>query len=386
MTGISEAGTADTPPTLLKKTRVALMSSVHAPDDIRVFKKEGRSLAEAGFDVILVATARSEAGDISPLEGILIRAPRNRFERMTRSAFGVFLQALKSKASVCHFHDPELLPYAAILKICGRKVIYDVHEDLPKQVLSKQYLPKPTRKLISAGVHLLERSASLFLDRIVAATPSIAENFPAEKTILVQNYPLLDELFSGESQPYLSRRFSVAFVGGITQIRGAREMVTAIGLLDKRWEASLELAGKIYPPRFREELGMIPGWERVMEHGWRSRPEVAALLGRCRAGLVLYHPEPNHIAAQPNKLFEYMSAGLPIVASNFPLWKEIIEQVGCGLTVNPLDPKAIASALEYLFQNPEEAEQMGARGRRAVEREFNWQREAEKLISMYEQI
>ena len=110
---------------------------------------------------------------------------------------------------------------------------------------------------------------------------------------------------------------------------------------------------------------------------------MANLLRRAKIGLVLTHPVSNHLKGQPVKLYEYMSAAIPVIASNFPLWCEIVEGSGCGLVVNPLDPRAIADAVIYLLDNQEEAEKMGLRGRRAVETRFNWDQEKEKLFQCY---
>jgi glycosyltransferase involved in cell wall biosynthesis len=128
------------------------------------------------------------------------------------------------------------------------------------------------------------------------------------------------------------------------------------------------------------------GWDRVVEHGQLSRSAVAELLQGVQAGLVLFHPEPNHVEAQPNKLFEYMSAGIPVIASDFPLWRDLIERECCGLAVDPLDEAAIASAIEYVLTHPDEAEAMGRRGRLAVERTYNWQPQAHKLLDLYARI
>lgn len=366
-------------------TRVAMMSSVHAPDDIRIARKEGRSLAEAGCDVFFVVPERNESGSIKPVNGIYLRRPANRKVRMTRTAFEVFWQACKSKAQICHFHDPELLPYGVLLKIAGRTVIYDVHEDLPRQILSKHWITPGIRTVVSKAVAIVEKSCTVFFDAIIAATPAIAEHFPPSKTVLVQNFPLCGELFSTDFPEYRSRENSFAYVGGISAIRGAKEMIAAFGEVNPKWRAVLEVAGKFDPPHLEDRLKSLAGWRSVIHRGWLSRDETAALLGRSRAGLVLFHPEPNHVSAQPNKLFEYMSAGIPVIASNFPLWKRLIEGERCGLCVNPLNPKEIAAAIEFVLENPEEAEEMGKRGKQAVEKVYNWEMESRKLLQLYKE-
>jgi len=129
------------------------------------------------------------------------------------------------------------------------------------------------------------------------------------------------------------------------------------------------------------------GWQAVNEHGFVDRAGVLRqVLGRSVAGLVTFHPLPNHIDAQPNKMFEYMSAGIPVIASDFPLWREIVLGNQCGLCVNPMDPAAIAKAIDHLVQHPDEGRRMGENGRRAVLERYNWSMEEVKLLAFYKQI
>ncbi|MGQ9498496.1 MAG: glycosyltransferase, partial [Desulfotomaculales bacterium] len=165
-----------------------------------------------------------------------------------------------------------------------------------------------------------------------------------------------------------------------------REMVTAMTLLPEALGVRLVLAGKFVPPFLEDEVRQLPGWERVDFRGWQDRAAVARLLGEARAGLVVLYPEPNYVEAQPNKLFEYMSAGLPVIASDFPLWRDIVEEAGCGLLVDPLDPAAIAQAIQWILEHPKEAEAMGRRGQKAVFDRYNWDTEAAKLLAFYRRL
>jgi glycosyltransferase involved in cell wall biosynthesis len=99
--------------------------------------------------------------------------------------------------------------------------------------------------------------------------------------------------------------------------------------------------------------------------------------------VVVFKPAANHVRAQPTKLFEYMSAGLPVIASNFPLWREIVERNNCGICVDPLSPAALAEAIRWLIQHPDAAREMGANGRRAVRTTYNWEPEGRKLTTLY---
>lgn len=362
---------------------VVHLTSVHSNQDVRIFHKEAVGAARAGLKVALVAVG---AGD-TVSQGVHILAvpkSRKRLDRALVTAFRVFKRAMSSKARIIHYHDPELAPYAMLLKIVGRRiVIMDVHENLPKQILGKDYIPKGLRLPIAGLAWILERISSFMADVVIAATPSIAKTFPARKTIAIQNFPLLGELVASSRVPYSQRPPWFAYVGGISRTRGALEMRQAIAKASAVPEARLRMAGGFQPDTLRGEAETWPGQDRTDTLGMVSRVEVADLLGQSRAGLVLFHPIPNHVEAQPNKLFEYMSAGLPVIASDFPLWREIVASVGCGLLVDPLDAGAIARAMDYLLLNPAEAEAMGQRGQRAVEAVYNWGAEEGKLLSLY---
>ncbi len=114
-----------------------------------------------------------------------------------------------------------------------------------------------------------------------------------------------------------------------------------------------------------------------------DRAAVNRLYGSARAGIVLYQPAANHLESQPIKMFEFMAAGLPVVASDFPLWKEIIEGNDCGIAVDPENPEAVRLACMELINNPEKAQRLGRNGKKAVDAKYNWTNEEKKLIELY---
>ena len=231
----------------------------------------------------------------------------------------------------------------------------------------------------------LEQVAGRFFDAIVPATPEIAKRFPAEKTVVVQNFPILKELIVPDLVPYAHRPPHFAYVGAITRARGPVEMVEAINQVSSD-EAGLRFAGAFSPQNLQSEIKALPGWEKIDFLGWVDRKQVANLLGSVRAGLVVLHPTKRYPDAYPVKMFEYMAAGLPVIASDFLLWREIVDGVGCGLLVDPLNPDAIAKAMQWILDHPAEAEAMGRRGRQAVEEKYNWEWEAKKLIGLYKEL
>jgi glycosyltransferase involved in cell wall biosynthesis len=365
--------------------RIVHVTSAHSPFDTRIFHKECRTLVKAGHEVVLIAPHdRDEIVD-----GVCIQAipsPKGRRDRMIHTVRAAYQAAVDRGADVYHFHDPELIPIAVLLKLQGKRLVYDVHEDVPKQILTKPWIAPWVRAIVAKGVALVEDISVRLFDGIAAATPAIARRFPTEKTFIVQNFPILEELGTLDIQPHANSPLDVVYVGGITEIRGIREMVQAMALLPERLDARLIVAGRFVPADLECAVRSVPGWTRVDFLGWQSRSQVTALLRQVRAGLVLFHPAPNHVDAQPTKLFEYMSAGIPVIISDFPLWREIVEGAGCGLLVDPLDPIAIARAIQWMLERPEEAEAMGRCGQRAVYRRYNWELESKNLLTLYEDV
>lgn len=365
--------------------RICHLTSVHPSFDTRIFHKECRTLAEAGCQVTLVAPhSRNET--IQQIQIVAVPNTARRLRRMTATTFQVYCHARKLNADLYHFHDPELIPVGLLLHAHGHKVIYDIHEDVPRDIMSKYWLPSVIRRPTAWIMSAVERIGAQVFDAIVPATPRIAERFPAHKTVVVQNFPILSELVAPAPLPYRQRAPAFAYVGSITETRGAQEMVQALDHLDKSTHARLELAGNYSPAKLETELQALPGWDRVNFHGFASRPQVAKLLGGVRAGLVVLHPTRCYPESYPVKMFEYMATGLPVIASDFPLWRQIIETAGCGLLVDPLAPEAIAAAMQWILDNPEEAEAMGRRGRKAVEETYNWEKESVKLLTLYERL
>lgn len=364
--------------------KIAHLTSAHPRDDIRVFLKECRSLAENGHQVVLVV-ADGRGGEVRG--GVTISdvgRSTGRLDRMFKATRRVLRKAVALDADIYHLHDPELLPVGLRLKRRGKKVVFDAHEDVPKQILGKHYLHPWVRRILSWGFAHFEHYACKRFDGVVTATPYIRDKFlPINpRSVDINNFPMIGELES--AVPWNDKADEVCYVGSIAQIRGVKELVRAME--STRTPVRLNLVGCFAEAQVEAEVRAYPGWKRINALGVRDRPGVREVLGRSVAGVVTLHPVPNYLDALPIKMFEYMSAGIPVIASDFDLWKTIVEESKCGLCVDPMDPAAIASAIDYLVSHRDEAEKMGLNGRQAVLSYYNWAREEAKLIEFYDRL
>jgi glycosyltransferase involved in cell wall biosynthesis len=362
------------------KRRVCIVSTVHTPFDIRIFRKEARTLVDAAYEVIyLVPHDKDEI-----VEGVQIRAlKRHRLLWRLLLIPWLFKQALSFKADVYHVHDPELILLALLLRFAGRCAIYDAHEDIGADIPHKAYLPWPSGVIIGFLATLLEKSVVPHLSAVITATPAIAENFKSNNVFVVNNYPEVDL-----DEPRLMPRFSevglhAIYVGDITEVRGLLEIVQAVTCTDPASQIRLTVIGPFRQPDYEAKVKAAAD-ARVTFMGQLPYDDAMARLGRADVGLICFHPLPNHVRAQPIKILEYMRAGLPQIISNFDLWRELVVNNGCGFAVNPIDPASIAEALAQLREmTPAERQEMGRRGQELVYSKYNWATQGTMLLEAY---
>lgn len=364
-------------------TKVCHMTSAHGAEDVRIFHKECVSLARAGYDVYLVQRGESYEKNGVHIVGVG-EIPASRRKRMTRGARTVYEAALALDADIYHFHDPELLPYGLKLKKKGKKVIFDSHENTAEQIKEKTWIPNVVRRPLYSGFDRYQKGICRRLDAVISVTPHICDSFRgvAPRVAMVTNYPALKPL----PQPETVYPRSLCFAGGIEEQWCHREIICALSAIE---DCTYILCGK-GDSGYLSSLTAMPEWGRVDFLGQVPHEQVHSLLGGCTIGMSILRYSHNTAwklgTMGNNKIFEEMMAGLPVICTDFTLWREFVERYHCGICVDPSDTNAITAAIRYLLDNPGEAGQMGENGRRAVEKEFNWGVEEKKLLALYEDI
>ena len=355
------------------------MTSAHDWNDVRIYMKMCHSLLDNGYDVYLVAAGESKKCDGVHVIGCGDK-PVGRRARMGDFARKVYETARNLDCDIYHFHDPELLPYGIKLKKAGKVVIFDSHEDVPEQIMSKYWIPAPFRWIVSKMYKAYESYAVSKFDAVIAATSHIAENFTGRTGLIevINNYPRLDDIVFQEKL-FEDRPPMVCYAGSIDEIRGIGVMLRAISGVNG---AKLVLAGQCED----DVKMMILANDKAQYLGRLGRNGINCMYGDARAVLVVLQPLDRYKVSQPIKMYEYMAAGLPVIASDFPLWKQIIEDSGCGMCVNPTDADEVRKACVKLLTHPDLCKKMGLAGRKCVEEKYNWVVEEKKLLKLYKSL
>ena len=362
--------------------KICHLTTVHPRTDTRILYKECQTLVKNGFSVDFIVA--DGAGDDVYRDIVItdLGAPKNKIDRLLFYREKIFRKALEINADLYHFHDPELVGIGVRLIRKGKRVVYDVHEDVPRQLLTKPYIPYNLRNLISRRVEHLENKAAAKFTGIIAATPLIRDRFIVQNKNVteVQNFPILEEFIRKEQIEFSRKEKAICYVGAISRVRGVLNMVKAMKYVKY---ITLKLGGKFESIQLRDQCVELDGWEKVSEMGFLDRDEVRETLEKSIAGMVVLEPTINYLDSIPVKMFEYMAAGIPVIASDFPYWRELLSGIDCAVFVNPEDPVEIANAITFLVENRDMAAKMGETGKRAVMEKFSWNIEKRKLLEFY---
>jgi glycosyltransferase involved in cell wall biosynthesis len=376
--------------------KICILTTLHAPDDDRIFYKEALSLREAFPDVTIVAPHTESADDF---KGSGIRLVALKPRRGLAGRLLMLVEAVRAvrglRPDVCHFHDYDQVPLAPLLRWRRpTRLIYDAHEAYPEQMLNSQKVPAPLRGAAARLVDWVEKKCARSCALVICADDATRDSFsrrgiPA-RTIF--NYPPLS-LFSqsapGEgARPERYRgREVLLYQGTMSRVRGLFQMIEAMALIrESRPQALLLLIG-LGPGPLRteaEEKARGLGLENSVEFvSWVPHTELARHIGYASVGLVPWLAVAKHKMNIPIKLFEYWACGIPVVASDLPSFRDYVIRSQGGRLYDPSRIQDLASAALTLLENEEEGREMGERGRRWVQHEWNWAPMETALIACY---
>jgi len=365
--------------------KVCHLTSVHARYDARIFQKECRSLSNAGYDVSLVVADGKGDDVIDNIKIFDVGIEQNRINRFFNTIKKVKEKAIALNCDIYHFHDPELIFTGLSLKKLGKKVIFDMHENVPADISEKEYIPGILRKPLSFIYEKLENYSVKRFNGIVSTRQSINDRLTKYNNNigLVTNFP---EIVTKIEKTETSLK-TICFAGAIVPNWRHKEIIQAIENID---DVRYLLAGPA-DTKYLDELKSLKGWNKVDYLGVVPFKDVIEMYKKATIGVAVYIYCKNMDGTTGNlantKLFEFMNWEIPIVCTDYTLWKEIVvEQENCGVCVNPYNIDSIATGIKYILDNPELAKQMGKRGRLAMINKFNWQSQEKILLNLYNNV
>lgn len=365
------------------------LTSVHPPFDIRIFHKQCVSLKDRRYNVKLIAPGfKKEIRN--GVEVLPIHLPQKRLKRMLVVSLRMYRSALTAGAELYHFHDPELLLCGILLKISGKKVIFDIHENVRLSFASKSWLPKPLVPIIRFLYYIIERLSFFFFDGLVLAEESYEKYYPGQKSTTVLNYPILKDKESGMLNQEVSDSINLVYAGGISENRGIWEMLNLLKELNKaNVNAKLNLVGKVYSPDLLEQIQKFIADNNIKNEirltGQIPYYQVKEILKQSHVGLALLKPIPNYKESLPTKIFEYMQYGLPVITNNFPLYKRYVEVDKSGICVDITNFNNEIQNIINLLSDEEKWQELGLNGLESIEK-YNWENEADKLWALYKKL
>lgn len=361
--------------------KVCHLTSVHPPKDGRIFYKECTSLAKAGYDVTLVV-AGAEDEVCNEVKIVGVKKASSRFGRIFHTTNNVYKKALEIDANIYHLHDPELLPIGLKLKKKGKIVIFDSHEFVGYQILSKNYIPRVLRKLISNFYKWVESYICKRLDAVIEICTIDGKDYfegRSKRRIFVTNAPIVNSKFLKNPTKDLNLK-KIVQIGALTSDRGITNLAKAI----VKTECELVLAGNFSSSEYEGEIKAICG-DKLEYKGMLPTSEIQPLLSDCGigTGTFLDKGQYYHCDILATKYYDYMLAGIPIIMCDTNYNTRFNKKYNIGICTNTQEPEAIANAIKYLNAHPEEAHKKGLNGQKLVLEELNWNNEEKKLFELY---
>ncbi|WP_186576582.1 glycosyltransferase family 4 protein [Aquibacillus kalidii] len=370
-----------------KTCHVCVVAPVHKFDDVRIYTKEISTLLSLGFNVTYYA--RNPKNETIDLDINFVEVPtfRKRASRFI-NLFKLFFKVLSIKADVYHIHNPDTLPIGFLLKMFGKKVIYDTHEDFSKRLLMREWIPSPIRKIAASSISQMEKLAGKVFNAVIVTQTNVKKRI-GKKAIIIENAPVSKNMKSIRAIPS-QEGFRVIYVGStLSKTRGIKEMVDAVHLaneMEKGSNITFTLVGSFDNEDYYKALTKSDGWKWIEYKGFLPQKNAFELMAQSHIGLITILDVGDHSQTSPNKIFEYQMFGLPFIASDFESWRNKLENTKSGFFVNPANPEEIASYIVQLYKDRNMVKEMGQNGREYIQHTFNWEIESEKIKQLYKRL
>ncbi|NDG73235.1 MAG: glycosyltransferase [Proteobacteria bacterium] len=362
------------------------VSTVHPSGDNRIVFKECLSLARAGYRVSYVGTSDGPQKLPEALRYSALSKPKTRTQRLFRTQLNALIAVLRMKPALVHFHDPELIPLALCARLAGIKTVFDIHENLPLQVRSKPWIPSALRPLASLVAKIIDTIGFRFCNGVVLANQREVPNWAARKCAFVLNYPRLEDWLSISIKPASNKELRLFYCGGISSDRGILKMLDSLVIVNKTTSVRLVLVGRFSTLECESASRDHEGWKYVDYHGFATADELPTIASTTHIGIAVLAETPQYKQIVPTKLFEYMAAGMPFIASDFPSWRAAVGTSDAGLWVNPRDARQLAEAILRLSDDQSLRDSLGAVGRHTAEFGRSWKSQEVNLLDLYQRL
>ena len=369
----------------MNKVSVCHISNTRKRNNGR-FRKECETLANSGYDVTLLLSKDMEEDEI--INKVKVRSIRfnktGKLAKIFKLQNELYKEALKIDSDIYQIHDVTLLPVGTKLKKQGKKVIMDYNEDYEALMKKHPWIPKSLQSIFGKIYSLYEKNALKKMDSILSVTPHITKRLSEinKNTMEINNFPFIEKKIINDYT-----KENICFAGSISSVYMHKNIIQAIEPFSK---VTYHIAG-ITDPNYYDMLTQLPGWRKVKYYGVVSFDKIKNIYSDSSIGVVIHEYHPNtdwkRGTLGNNKLFEYMMMGLPVVCTDFTLWKEIIDEWQCGIYVNPYNISEIQNAIKKILTTPGLAKLMGQNGRKAALEKYNWDNNlANKYLDVYRKL